>query len=341
MNDTQCKYCNKIINGSTIQLKIRNLRKHLIDVHNEEYIDYIINIKYNGKRPKCECGCNKFTNFNKGKFYKYYKDHKNKVIGKYKCLKKIKTYDKIILDIQRKLQTVNLTIDDIKNYYTDFIDFKSSLKDIEKLSSLDKRTIKSYWKILNLINNIDDFNRVVKKHQFIWADKNNKKGGRILINENILLDIKIFMENNKNKFTIKEIKNKFNISDYTDLVVYKRLCETFNKEYINQLLKSGNSSKPEIEYFNILKYFYGDSIKKQFRLENKIYDYILLDKILIEFDGNYWHSLPRIKKNDKIKDNIAIKNGYYLIRIKENESNNIEILNKINKLYEKIKINRD
>lgn len=340
MENIKCKYCDTTIEGSTKQLKIRNLIQHLTKNHNEKYIDYIININYDGKRPFCNCGCNNLTDFNRGKFYKYYKDHKNNVIGKYKNPKKIKNNDDVVNSIEKKLQTVSLTIEDIKNFYNDFINYKISLTDIEKISSIDKRTIKSYWKILNFINNNEDFNRVIKKHQYTWIDKNNKRGGKKLVDENILLEIKIFIENNRNKFTIKEIKNKFDLFNYTELVLYKRLCELFGKEYINELLKSGNSSKSEIEYFNILKYFYGNEIKKQFRLENKIYDYILLDKILIEFDGDYWHSLPKNKYNDNLKNDIAIKNGYYLIRIKENESNNIEILNKINETYEKIKINK-
>jgi very-short-patch-repair endonuclease len=97
-------------------------------------------------------------------------------------------------------------------------------------------------------------------------------------------------------------------------------------------LKSGLSSKTEMEYFTILKYFFGSDIKKGFKLKNKFYDFILLDKILIEFDGDYWHGLLKNKLNDMEKDRIALDEGYILYRVKESESKDIEHINKLFKL---------
>ena len=70
--------------------------------------------------------------------------------------------------------------------------------------------------------------------------------------------------------------------------------------------------------------------KEEYVLENKSYDFRVYDKILVEVDGDYWHSNPdkytklnntqQINKiNDKIKNLIAIKNGFILLRIWESE----------------------
>ena len=59
--------------------------------------------------------------------------------------------------------------------------------------------------------------------------------------------------------------------------------------------------------------------KQQYRIESKFYDFFIPDlNLLIETDGNYWHNLPNMVINDKRKDNIALANGYDLIRLKEN-----------------------
>jgi len=44
-------------------------------------------------------------------------------------------------------------------------------------------------------------------------------------------------------------------------------------------------------------------------------------KIAVEIDGDYWHSLPNIKKKDKRKDFHLKSLGWKVMRIKENEIN--------------------
>jgi hypothetical protein len=70
-----------------------------------------------------------------------------------------------------------------------------------------------------------------------------------------------------------------------------------------------------------------------YKLKNKFFDFKLGDNILIEYDGDYWHSKPCHIENDKIKTKLAIENNYILIRIKDSESKNLEILNKIYNLW--------
>jgi very-short-patch-repair endonuclease len=161
---------------------------------------------------------------------------------------------------------------------------------------------------------------------------------KIKIDDDILLNVYKFLRKHPNRHTLKEIKNMYNLNQ-SSLVLYKRLVDVFDKEEIDKHLKLGISSKPEIEFFNILRFYYGEDIQKNFVLNRKQYDYILLNKILIEYDGDYWHSMPNKIMVDKEKDILAKKNGYIIIRVKDSESKNVEVLHKINKIYLKVKKN--
>lgn len=69
--------------------------------------------------------------------------------------------------------------------------------------------------------------------------------------------------------------------------------------------------------------------KYSFRLENRQYDFLLPDyKLLIECDGDYWHCNPKFypqpkrwqlerRKIDKLKNEIAERNGYKIVRFWE------------------------
>ena len=79
-----------------------------------------------------------------------------------------------------------------------------------------------------------------------------------------------------------------------------------------------NPSKPEMELYNLLKEKYGiDNIKHCYELNGYYYDICLFNKILIEYDGYYWHKILK-NKNDIIKTNLAKQNDYVLYRIEEN-----------------------
>lgn len=76
----------------------------------------------------------------------------------------------------------------------------------------------------------------------------------------------------------------------------------------------------------------GIRVNSQFRVENYLYDvYIDGSNMLIECDGDYWHSLPGAKLRDKLKDECAERNGLRLIRIPEHRirSDDFNILNEI------------
>lgn len=46
---------------------------------------------------------------------------------------------------------------------------------------------------------------------------------------------------------------------------------------------------------------------------------ILIGKLIIEFDGDYWHSKPDVYHRDVLKDKLAYEMGYKTLRISENE----------------------
>lgn len=81
------------------------------------------------------------------------------------------------------------------------------------------------------------------------------------------------------------------------------------------------------------------SYTKQFRLENKLFDFKISDKFLVEVDGDFFHANPNkwptgpihsiqinTVKNDKQKNEIATNNGYTLIRVWEEEFNDLDTL---------------
>ena len=57
---------------------------------------------------------------------------------------------------------------------------------------------------------------------------------------------------------------------------------------------------------------------------------------MIELDGSYWHSSEEAKENDKYKNGLAIKNGFQILRINENNIKDINILIKIKNIADKI-----
>lgn len=92
------------------------------------------------------------------------------------------------------------------------------------------------------------------------------------------------------------------------------------------------TSKIEKDFFSFLL-SKGIIVSEQHQIGHKFYDFILTGyKILIEFDGDYWHCNPEIYKegpvnkmqkkaieNDKHKKILAESFGYKLIRVWEKD----------------------
>jgi very-short-patch-repair endonuclease len=102
--------------------------------------------------------------------------------------------------------------------------------------------------------------------------------------------------------------------------------------------KKFSNTKPELETKDILNK-YGIEFEHQKIVNGKIYDFYLPDyNLLIEVDGNYWHSkgkcdidilnksLKNRRNGDRIKNKIALKKGYRLFRVWEDELYKLENL---------------
>jgi len=59
---------------------------------------------------------------------------------------------------------------------------------------------------------------------------------------------------------------------------------------------------------------------QEFQIGGYCIDFFIPDSLLcVEADGNYWHSSERAKKFDKQRDNLLTKNGFIVMRFKEDE----------------------
>lgn len=62
----------------------------------------------------------------------------------------------------------------------------------------------------------------------------------------------------------------------------------------------------------------GTDFAREFPLSGYEFDFIVPSvRLLIECDGDYWHSFPEAKNRDRIKTNSAIKQGYRVLRLSE------------------------
>lgn len=74
----------------------------------------------------------------------------------------------------------------------------------------------------------------------------------------------------------------------------------------------------------------GHIIERQKKYHNFIMDFFIPEKnMFIEADGSYWHSIPKRKEMDLRKDLMAIKEGFQLVRVGEEEIKNGNFVNKL------------
>jgi len=126
---------------------------------------------------------------------------------------------------------------------------------------------------------------------------------------------------------------------------HSRGFQSLPKSY-RRKIKRTSAEQRVMDVLNELQIPYEIEFPIQFGNHCKLYDIKILDKnILIEVDGDYWHSLHgdkinyiqlKNKKNDALKNIIAKIKGYKLIRIWEFEINNFreDVVSKIKKEIE-------
>lgn len=128
------------------------------------------------------------------------------------------------------------------------------------------------------------------------------------------------------------------VRDNTNIGKYKRTAEhrdLLSKQMIDKNLSGkltrSRDTKPELMFAALLDEL-SIEFEKQFLIQfGKIgvnrfrhcYDFKIkhLD-VLIEIDGDYWHSLPEIIERDKICESVASEKGYKVLRFKQSELEN-------------------
>jgi hypothetical protein len=101
----------------------------------------------------------------------------------------------------------------------------------------------------------------------------------------------------------------------------------FNKKY-----KNASSVGEETLFLLLCKEFGQEKVKRQFKLSFYYYDFLIDDKLLIEYDGYYWHVL--VESNDEQKDKVAEESAFKLYRVRENEKRKVDFLIEIQKIRE-------
>jgi very-short-patch-repair endonuclease len=331
LKDKKCKVCGLEFNKNSDNENYRTFGVHIKNEHkltNEEYyLKYILS----GVPVLCACGCGAKTKYHKGKYFKYFSNHKNKTKPSECTVNKILKTKKEQNDVLNLINKTNLTLDDLKNSYHSFINLEKPISVLSKELFIDFRTLKSYWLKLGLIDNLEIFKRICLQSKTKWMVN------PIIPNDNVVGILK------DNLFLVKkelENKNKLTFNEIISLVgvdINKNYLSFFLKENLTsselKKIKFIKNSQIELDFLNVLKFYFGKTVEHGFSLENKNFDYKLGKKILIELDGEYWHSKEEVKNNDTIKNKIAKDNCYLLIRVSDKHVKKIEFINKLKKKY--------
>lgn len=343
--ELKCELCGEIIvseekenKGAAKASCSLKMKKHLLEVHNLTVEEYILKTFYNGKYPTCACGCGTVLTFKRkdcffrpGYGFGKYCDcshvsrnpHKikdpSKFVSKYDTLEYLENhYEKIF------------GLDNIKNALSDFLSCTTSLDEISKKYYIDKRTLKNAWYKLNLITE-EEYNKQIKITQFKVSNQRKKK--HFINADEICLELYTILEAEPNVYTIHSLIKKYNDEHVQQIdVSVHNVLSTMQQKYGNiyDKLVFGSHSKEELEFINILKYYFGKKKvitgkRLQFgntKKESYIYDCCIDNKLIIEYDGSgFWHPIER-KDYDITKENFAKNKGYLFMRISDKGAKN-------------------
>lgn len=332
----ECKICGNKYYSTFAGREKKKLAKHLKVDHKMTSYEYVLTYMYDGNEPECACGCGKKTKYKKWKFDKYYLDHKNTVSPSKAIREKMSIASRE--KQKNNYKKLGLTCDQLKDYWLKYKESEYTQKHIRNISGVDFRTIRRYWEVLEIVKK-EEINRYGRIHQFVYANQGDKNGSYVSIDKKVLDSILDYAERKMyaNKpIYIYQVIRKFDLR-CTKHVLEKRLTEIYGWECLKVFKKKGISSDEELEFKTILEHFFeGHNVIHGFRLENKVYDFLLYGKILLEFDGDFWHCgykenhpmgtdyVVTTAKRDKEKNDIAKRNGYPIYRIWSSDSKDIE-----------------
>lgn len=339
-----CNICGEIFESELSGKSKTNLIIHVRKAHKLTQAEYVCS---GSLRPTCGCGCGKEVKIKGLVFNKYHKDHKNKMPmseeAKEKTnLAKNKTISDYWQTLLSKLDKEKFQI--IWERYV--VDKDYNMDKVSLDLGFDKRSIRDYWYRLGIASK-EELNKQSKLHKSIYSKKPHRNGYKE-IDVGILEEIKKTLETNPKQHSVLDIKLKFAVT-HPQNIILKRLYEYYTEEYIKPLFATikGNSSIEEIEFGKVLGFYFGTkNLKTQFKLKyfndtknkniTKHYDFCLFDKLLIEYDGEYWHNKEQGIKNDALKNKLAIDNGYMIYRVASKEAKNIDILLNIKRILNEL-----
>lgn len=328
----KCEICGLEFNKGKDNENYKTFCNHIKNEHDLNNEEYYLKYYLDGEATLCACGCSNKTKFHKGKFLKYFSNHKNFIKPSDDTIKKILKTKEGQNNILKLINKANLTLEVLTDSYNSFINLEKPISILSKELFIDFRTLKSYWLKVGLIENLEIFKRICLQSKTKWMVNPIKPNDKILVilKENLFL-LKKELEN-KNKITFNEIISLIGIDinkNYLSFFLKENLSSTELKK-----IKFVKNSQIELDFLNVLKFYFGKSVQHGFDLENKNFDYKLGKKILIELDGEYWHSKEDVKNNDIIKNKIAKDNGYILVRISDKHVKKLEFINKLKKIYD-------
>jgi very-short-patch-repair endonuclease len=146
----------------------------------------------------------------------------------------------------------------------------------------------------------------------------------------------IFEEYRDTNETLASLQQKYNV-DKRVLKKYFLKFEACSEEELskisfNKKYKNATSVGEETLYVLLCNLYGKERVKRQHNISFYYYDFIVDDKLIIEYDGFYWHNL--VKNNDNIKTNLAISSGYTLYRVREDRNREVNFLKEIQQIEE-------
>jgi len=139
------------------------------------------------------------------------------------------------------------------------------------------------------------------------------------------------------------LSKKYNV-DFRTMKSYWLYYNMIEKKDLQRLTKYkqlySNPSSPELKLYDLLKNIYGEeNVLHCYELKGYYYDICMFGKILIEYDGYYWHKILK-NNNDNKKTNIAVENGYLLYRVEEMPNRKSDISKEIENIKSLLETNK-
>jgi len=188
-----------------------------------------------------------------------------------------------------------------------------------------------------------------KQHTDEAKNKIKTKNEQFRENNKDLVERRLLDRLNLNQDKIKQIFDEYKNTHHTLITlqqkydVDKRVLKKYMLKYsctkeeldeisFNKKYKNATSVGEETLYLLLCNTFGEHNIKRQAKLSFYYYDFLIKDKMLVEYDGYYWHELS--ENNDSIKNDLAKKHKLFLYRVKEDEKRKVNFLNEIKTIKE-------